>query len=166
MPESAPLVEALRGQTVLVVERDPAARGSLAAQLAALGVPTDTATSGPEALLRLARGGEHGGVGLIVLAVDLPGMGASGLTRALRARPETRSVPLITLAGVTLDPAALLRALDQAAAVPVELDLAATSARLGLAPAELADLLRAFAPQAEEHLAALARAVGAGEAEE
>lgn len=166
MPGSAPLAEALRGRTVLVVERDPAARGSLAAQLAALGVATDNAASGPEALVRLARGGEQGGVGLIVLAADLPGMGAAGLTRALRARPETRAVPLVTVAGATLDPAALLRALDEDAAAPVELDLAAASARLGLAPAELADLLRAFAPQAADHLTALARAVGAGDAEE
>jgi len=166
MPESAPLAEALRGQTVLVVESDPAARGSLAAQLAALGVATDIAASGPEALVRLARGGEQGGVGLIVLAADLPGMGAAGLTRALRARPETRAVPLVTVAGSALDLAALLRALDEAAAAPAELDLAAASARLGLAPAELADLLRAFAPQAADHLAALARAAGAGDAEE
>lgn len=166
MPGSAPLAEALRGRTVLVVERDPAARGSLAAQLAALGVATDNAASGPEALVRLARGGEQGGVGLIVLAADLPGMGAAGLTRALRARPETRAVPLVTVAGATLDPAALLRALDEDAAAPAELDLAAASARLGLAPAELADLLRAFAPQAADHLTALARAVGAGDAEE
>ncbi|HEU5192334.1 MAG TPA: SpoIIE family protein phosphatase [Methylomirabilota bacterium] len=166
MPGSAPLAEALRGRTVLVVERDPAARGSLAAQLAALGVATDNAASGPEALVRLARGGEQGGVGLIVLAADLPGMGAAGLTRALRARPETRAVPLVTVADATLDPAALLRALDEDAAAPAELDLAAASARLGLAPAELADLLRAFAPQAADHLTALARAVGAGDAEE
>ena len=166
MPGSAPLAEALRGRTVLVVERDPAARGSLAAQLAALGVATDNAASGPEALVRLARGGEQGGVGLIVLAADLPGMGAAGLTRALRARPETRAVPLVTVAGATLDPAALLRALDEDAAAPAELDLAAASARLGLAPAELADLLRAFAPQAADHLTALARAVEAGDAEE
>jgi serine phosphatase RsbU (regulator of sigma subunit)/anti-sigma regulatory factor (Ser/Thr protein kinase)/HPt (histidine-containing phosphotransfer) domain-containing protein len=166
MPESAPLAEALRGRTVLVVEPDPAARGSLAAQLAALGVATDIAASGPEALVRLARGGEQGGVGLIVLAADLPGMGAAGLTRALRARPETRAVPLVTVAGAALDPAALLRALDEAAAAPAELDLAAASARLGLAPAELADLLRAFAPQAADHLAALARAAGTGDAEE
>src|SRR5215468_2266671 len=166
MQKSAPLAEALRGRTVLVVERDPTAHGSLAAQLAALGVITDTAASGPEALLRLARGGEGGGVGLIVLADDLPGMGAAGLTRALRARPETRAMPLATMPGAALDPAALLRALDEAAAAPAELDLAAASARLGLAPAELADLLRAFAPQAEEHLAALARAVEAADPEE
>src|SRR5262245_43161693 len=166
MPESAPLAEALRGRTVLVVERDPTAHGSLASQLAGLGVATDIAASGPEALMRLARGGEHGGVGLIVLAADLPGMGAAGLTRALRVRPETQAVPLVTVAGAALDPAALLRALEEAAAAPAELDLAAASARLGLAPAELADLLRAFVPQAEEHLTALARAIGAGEAEE
>lgn len=166
MPGLAPLAEALRGQTVLVVERDPAARGSLASQLAALGVAADIAASAPEALVRLARGGEQGSVGLIVVAADLPGMGAAGLTRALRARHETRAVPLVTVAGTALDPATLLRALDEAGAAPAELDLAASSARLGLAPAELADLLRAFAPQAEEHLTALARAVAAGDAEE
>jgi|RhiMethySRZTD1v2_1073278.scaffolds.fasta_scaffold03143_19 sigma-B regulation protein RsbU (phosphoserine phosphatase) len=164
MTEPAPLAEALRGRTVLVVERDPTARGSLAAQLAALGAATDTAASGPEALLRLARGDEHGGIGLIVLAADLPGMGAAGLTRALRTRPETRAVPVATVPGPALDPAALLRALD-AAAAPAELDLTAASARLGLAPAELAELHRAFAPQAEEHLGALARAVEAGDAD-
>ena len=49
------LAEALRGRRVLVVERDPAARDSVTAQLAALGLATDAAASGPEALLRVAR---------------------------------------------------------------------------------------------------------------
>ena len=165
MEARAALGEALRGRRVLVVERDPAARESLAAQLAAHGVTPDTASTGPEALLRLARGGEPGTVGLIVLAADLPGMGAAGLTRALRARPETRGMPVVTVPGPTLDPGMLLRLLEDAAGAPAELDLGAASARLGIAPVELADLLPAFVPQAEEHLAALRRAAEAGDAE-
>jgi serine phosphatase RsbU (regulator of sigma subunit)/anti-sigma regulatory factor (Ser/Thr protein kinase)/HPt (histidine-containing phosphotransfer) domain-containing protein len=166
MEPRAVLAEALRGRRVLVVERDPAAHDSIAAQLAGLGLATDTAGSGPEALLRLARETEPGGLGLIVLAADLPGMGAAGLARALRGRPETRAVPLVTLPNAPVDPPALRRALDGAGdAAPAGLDLAAASARLGLAPGELADLLRAFAPQAEAHLAALARVVEAADAE-
>ena len=160
MEAPSQLAEALRGRRVLVVEHDPAARDSLAAKLAGLGLATDTAVSGPEALLRLAQEAERSGLGLIVLAAELPGMGAAGLARALRARPETRAVPLVTLAGSAVDPQALLRAIDGAEAPsgPTGLDIAAASARLGLAPDELADLLRDFAPQAEAHLAALARA--------
>jgi phosphoserine phosphatase RsbU/P len=160
MEPRARLAEALRGRRVLVVERDPGARDSLTAQLTGLGLVTDTAVSGPEALLRLAQQADPSGLGLIVLAAELPGMGAAGLARALRARPETRAVPVITLTGSAVDPQALLRALDGAEgpSVPAGLDIAAASARLGLGADELADLLRAFAPQAEAHLATLARA--------
>ena len=151
---------------MLVVERDPAARGSVAAQLAALGLATDTAASGPEALLRVAREIQAGALGLILLAADLPGMGSAGLARALRARPETRGVPLVTLPDATVAPQELLRVLAGAAAPAgaADLDLAAASVRLGLPPGELADMLRAFAPQAEAHLASLARAGKAGDA--
>lgn len=162
VPRSA-LAEALRGRRVLVVESDPAARDSLAANLAGLGLATETATSGPEALLRLARdadGDGGGAIGLVVLASNLGGMGASAVARALRGRPETRALPLVTLPGAPADPETLLRAIGGATAPvpPPGLDLAAASARLGLGVGELTDLLRAFAPQAEAHLAALARA--------
>ena len=134
MEPRARLAEALRGRRVLVVERDPGARDSLTAQLTELGLVTDTAVSGPEALLRLAQQADPSGLGLIVLAAELPGMGAAGLARALRARPETRAVPLVTLAGSAVDPQALLRALDgaEAPSVPAGLDISAASARLGL----------------------------------
>jgi serine phosphatase RsbU (regulator of sigma subunit)/anti-sigma regulatory factor (Ser/Thr protein kinase)/HPt (histidine-containing phosphotransfer) domain-containing protein len=169
MEPGSKLAEALRGRRVLVVESDPAARDSLAADLAGLGLATETAASGPEALLRLARDADADGggpIGLVVLASNLGGMGAPALARALRGRPETRALPLVTLPGAPADPEALLRAIGgtAAAASPSGLDLAAASARLGLGVGELADLLRAFAPQAEAHLAALARAGEAADA--
>jgi sigma-B regulation protein RsbU (phosphoserine phosphatase) len=155
------LAEALRGRRVLVVESDPAAAGSLAAGLAALGLRTDTAASGPEALVRLARdvAETEGPIGLVVVAADLAGMGAAGLARAIGAQHGTRALPVVALRGTPVDVEALLRAL--AAAAPPDFDLDAASARLGLAPADLEELLRAFAPQVEAHLAALARAAEA-----
>ncbi len=165
MEPQALLVEALRGRRVLVVERDPAAGDSVTAQLDGFGLTTDSASSGPEALMRIARETQPGALGLIVLGADLPGMGVESLARALRARPETRTVALVSLAGTAVDPQALLRALDGTAGptAAAGLDLAATSARLGLAPGELAELLHAFAPQAETHLARLAQAGEAGD---
>jgi phosphoserine phosphatase RsbU/P len=158
MEPRAALAEALRGRRVLVVESDPAAPDSIATGLAPLGVATATASSGPEALLRLARDGEAS-FGLVILAANLPGMGAAALERALRGRPETRALPLVTLAASPVDPAALIHALGGGASPEEGLDLARTSARLGLSPVELAELLRAFGPEAEGHLANLARLV-------
>jgi len=162
MEPRARLAEALRGRRVLVVERDPAAPDSLSRQLAALDVTAETAASGPEALLRVAHAGEAGTFALIVIGADLPGMGASGLTRALRGRRETSALPLLTHPRGPIDLPALLGALE---GVSAGLDLVAGSARLGLASHELAELLRAFAPQADAHLAALARVVADADAE-
>ncbi|HKZ08695.1 MAG TPA: hypothetical protein VJU81_24715, partial [Methylomirabilota bacterium] len=129
MEPRAALVEALRGRSVLVVERDPEAAGSITVSLGALGITVASAGSGPEALLRLARDGEAS-FGLVLLAADLPGMGAAGLERALRGRPETRTLPVAILSGAPADVAALLRALDGAGGAAPGFDLAGASARL------------------------------------
>jgi sigma-B regulation protein RsbU (phosphoserine phosphatase) len=163
MDPRAALAGALRGRSVLVVERHPAAADSIAASLSAFGLTVVTAGSGPEALLRLARDGEAP-FGLVVLAADLPGMGAAVLERALRGRPETRAVPVAVLAGPPPDPSILLGALPGGTGAASGLDLEAASARLGLPVSDLAELLRAFAPQAEAHLAAIERAGAAGDA--
>ena len=163
MEPRAALAEALGGRSVLVVEREPDAGGPLAASLRALGLTVASAGSGPEALLRLAREGETA-FGLVVLAGDLPGMGAAGVERALRGRPETRALPVVTLPGAPADPVALLGALDGGGRAMPPFDLAGQSARLGLAPPELAELLHAFAPQAVQHLADLAQLVAARDA--
>src|SRR4029453_4860850 len=128
MEPRARLAEALRGRRVLVVERDPAAPDSLSRQLAALDVTAETAASGPEALLRVAHAGEAGTFALIVIGADLPGMGASGLTRALRGRRETSALPLLTHPRGPIDLPALLGALE---GVSARLDLVAPSARPG-----------------------------------
>lgn len=159
----------IAARRVLVVEDDATAHGSLTAGLRGLGLATETVKSGPEALLRLARGADAdrgGPIDLVVIASDLAGMGAAALERALRARPETRGLPMVTLPRAAADSDLLRRTLGELTAPAPGLDLGAASARLGLSPAELEELLRGFAGQAETHLAALDRAARNGDATE
>ena len=78
---------------VLVVEDEPAQREVLAYNLEAEGFRVARAENGEEALLLI----EEETPDLIVLDWMLPGLSGIELCRRLRARPETRSLPIIML---------------------------------------------------------------------
>ncbi len=78
---------------VLVVEDEPAQREVLLYNLAAGGYRTAAAADGEEALLRI----EEEAPDLILLDWMLPRVSGIEICRRLKARPETRAIPVIML---------------------------------------------------------------------
>jgi EAL domain-containing protein (putative c-di-GMP-specific phosphodiesterase class I)/CheY-like chemotaxis protein len=76
---------------VLVVDADPSVRARLITVLRAAGLETREAADGEEALRRVAAGP----VGAVVLDAHLTGMSGVATLRALRARPETSTLPVV-----------------------------------------------------------------------
>jgi two-component system sensor histidine kinase/response regulator len=82
--------------TILAVDDQPRNLLALESVLEPLGHPIVTASSGPEALLRLA---EHNVV-LILMDVHLPGMDGYEATVHVRERREWRDIPVVFLTAV------------------------------------------------------------------
>jgi hypothetical protein len=81
----------MRGRRVLVVDDEHEIAELIAGQLAPLGVNTEIAGSGPEAL-QMLRGFGYDAVTLDVL---MPGMDGFEVLRAIRADPSLRSLPIV-----------------------------------------------------------------------
>jgi EAL domain-containing protein (putative c-di-GMP-specific phosphodiesterase class I)/DNA-binding response OmpR family regulator len=80
---------------VLIVEDDQANRYLMRRAMVAAGLSTIEATSADEALEIL----ENLAVSVVVSDVGLPGMNGIDLVRALRARPDTATLPVILVTG-------------------------------------------------------------------
>jgi two-component system cell cycle response regulator len=100
LPESSP-----HGARALVVDEDAAEAAALAHVLAAEGLIVARVASPAEAWARLAPPGRSrtGGVGLafdlVVLGLDGAGLDGLRLTSRIRARAETRELPVLLVAG-------------------------------------------------------------------
>lgn len=84
------------GATLLVVDDDARARRNLRRILEAAGHRAIAAADAPSALSLLHR--EH--CDLVVLDVEMPGLGGLALCRLLRAQPATKQLPVIMLSAV------------------------------------------------------------------
>ena len=84
-----------QGETVLVVEDDPAVRQALVEVLTAHNYRVLAASGGEEALALVAQ--DPGGVDLVVTDLVMPGMSGLALCRELRARAP--ALPLVALTG-------------------------------------------------------------------
>lgn len=83
------------GGRLLIVEDDPDAARVLQEMLALEGFTADVASSGRQAL-SLARTGAYDAA---LVDLQLPDADGIGLIRSLRARPETRSLPVVVVSG-------------------------------------------------------------------
>ena len=81
------------GTRVLVVEDDKASQTLLRKQLTAKGFEVAVAANGLDGLMYLERGSPD----IIVCDVNMPELDGIGFVRALKARQETRSIPVIFL---------------------------------------------------------------------
>ena len=82
---------------ILVVDDEPANRKLLEAILASRGYETIPATSGEEALQRLA-----GEVDLVLLDIIMPGIDGLEVCRRMRSDPTTAMLPVIVVTGTAL----------------------------------------------------------------
>lgn len=95
-----PLAGAMQVRRILIVEDEAGAASAIQEALEIEGGgqwKAQIARSGEEALLVL----ENQPVDLILLDVRLPGISGAEVHRRLRARPETRHLPIIFLSGAT-----------------------------------------------------------------
>jgi signal transduction histidine kinase/CheY-like chemotaxis protein len=90
-PDTIPLLEAIRGQRVLIVDDEPEIAELIAGQLAPLGVHTDIATSGSRAFSML-RGSSYDAITLDVL---MPGMGGLEVLAQIRDDPVLQNTPIV-----------------------------------------------------------------------
>lgn len=90
-PEAVPPMEAIRGRRVLIVDDEREIAELIAGQLTPLGVETDIASSGGQALDML-RAGRYDAVTLDVL---MPGMSGLEVLAQIRADPELRGLPIV-----------------------------------------------------------------------
>jgi CheY-like chemotaxis protein len=95
--EPAPLVTG-KGETVLVVEDDAAAREALVDSLELLNYQVLEATNGREALALFER--HQDAIALVLSDMVMPGMGGKALAEALRQ--QGLSVPVVVLSGHAL----------------------------------------------------------------
>lgn len=107
--------------SVLVVDDDEGSRGLIAFALRRAGLDVLVAPSGPAAL-EIVRTET---IGLVVLDMSMPGMSGTDVVRALRARPETETLPILLMTG-TGDGDSVIRGLEAGAddflPKPVRLD--------------------------------------------
>ena len=84
-----------QSEQVLVVTTDVALAGEVAAALASDGLPVGYARDGEEALRRLA----HQRPVAVVLDLEVPVVSGHRVLRVLATDPDTRTVPVVVLAG-------------------------------------------------------------------
>ena len=80
--------------SVLVVDDDPAMRLLLRAMLGSLGLSVEEAADGDEALAKLP-----GGIDLVMLDVELPGIDGFGVAEKIRERFDHDRLPIIMMTG-------------------------------------------------------------------
>ena len=78
---------------VLVVEDDEHTQRLLTKQLTAKGFEVSVAVNGLDGLMQLERGLPH----IILCDINMPQLDGIGFVRAIKARQETRSIPVIFL---------------------------------------------------------------------
>ncbi len=83
----------LLGKRVLVVDDDVRNIFALSSALERHGMAVETATNGQEAIDRV----REGGVDIVLMDIMMPGMDGYETTRAIRAEPEFRALPIIAL---------------------------------------------------------------------
>jgi CheY-like chemotaxis protein len=87
-----------RNSTVLVVEDDPTLREFYRTALTAAGYTVVAVEDGLDALRRMDHGVPHA----IVLDLSLPYVDGRDVGRELKARPDTREIPIIVVSGSDL----------------------------------------------------------------
>jgi PAS domain S-box-containing protein len=85
--------------SVLVVDDDDAGRHAVVASLRSAGLVAESVASGEEALARIAREPPS----LVILDLVMPQLDGIGVLRILRARAETRDLPVIVLTALDRD---------------------------------------------------------------
>lgn len=96
-----PLVSTSRGPTVLVADGDPAVRAMVARTLQLMGHASVSATDGSEVLALACHHAPS--LALLVVEVSTPGLGRTGLARAIRALRPRVPVLLISEARAARD---------------------------------------------------------------
>ncbi len=86
--------ETLRGKRVLVVDDDVRNIFALSSVLERHGIDVLTASNGQEAIDKV---GEDADIDLVLMDIMMPGLDGYDTTRAIRARPDTRALPIIAL---------------------------------------------------------------------
>ena len=120
-PVETPSVQPLAGLRALLVDDLPEAREALADMLSQLGLRTDVAASGPQALARVAQAEQAGDpYTLVLLDWLMPGLNGLDTVRALRAAHPAGEGPACLLVSASVD--AQLRAEAAALGVPVVLE--------------------------------------------
>jgi len=90
------------GETILVIDDDPAMLDFLVQRLSPEGFTVSTATSGEEGISRATKDRPE----LILLDIRMPIRDGVAVCKALRAKPETQGIPILVVTGV-LSPAQL-----------------------------------------------------------
>jgi CheY-like chemotaxis protein len=114
-----------RNSTVLVVEDDPTLREFYRTTLTAAGYTVIAVEDGLDALRRI----DHRAPQAVVLDLSLPRVDGRDVSRELKARPDTRGIPIIVVSGTDMkdldpkdfacvlrkpvDPEALIAAIEQ-----------------------------------------------------
>jgi PAS domain S-box-containing protein len=120
-PVSIPSVQPLAGLRALLVDDLPEAREALADMLSQLGLRTDVAESGQQALARVAQAEQAGDpYTLVLLDWLMPGLNGLDTVRALRAAHPDGQGPACLLVSASVD--APLRAEAATLGVPVVLE--------------------------------------------
>ena len=83
----------MSGKKILAVEDDPTALGALRQILSEAGYEVVTARTGEEALASLEAETPH----LVLLDVGMPGLSGYEVCRKIRARPDTKDLPIVFL---------------------------------------------------------------------
>ncbi len=91
-------IEVLRGQPILVVEDNPFNQDVILDMLEQVGVASDLAHSGQQAIERVAERPYH----LILMDIQMPGLDGYQTSRAIRALPAGAQIPIIALTANTL----------------------------------------------------------------
>lgn len=106
MPESASLRPAARPAEILLVEDNPADIRLTQEVFAEIGLPhrVHVARDGEEALAMLRREGAHAALpepDLVLLDLNLPGLGGKEVLREMKADPALKRIPVVVLTSST-----------------------------------------------------------------
>jgi PAS domain S-box-containing protein len=101
MARNAPAPAEIRGVHVLIVDDSPTNREILTAQLNSWGMRSEQASSGPEALLALARAKDAGDpFAAAILDMQMPGMDGEDLARAIKSDEALAHTILVLMTSI------------------------------------------------------------------
>ncbi len=86
----------MNSKKILIIDDEPDMLRYLSMFLSDEGFQVETAGDGPEGLERV----KAGGIGLITLDINMPGMSGVEVFSILRSNPELKEIPVIVVTGV------------------------------------------------------------------